>query len=715
MLTCRLWIEFSISFLIALICVPSANGREAKPTDQDASQNAVTSVSIDEIKVVSKKIDELVAAELADHDQRPNASIDDETFLRRIHLDIVGRIPTLNEAQDFLKSKDKHKRAKLIDELLDSRAYVSHQFNYWANILRIKTRLRGGNPGKPYIDFLKGALTSNMKYDALVRELLTASGPALARNNGATGYYLRDLGMPEDNMANTARVFLGTRLECAQCHDHPFDKWTQREFFEMVAFTGGMQTRNRGNAMNSMGSIRNQLKKTDASEKVKQLAANLVRPLTYGVNGGGTGLARLPDSYQYDDGEPNEIVTAKTLFEGEEIVHPTIPVSRNTKKKKRNNNRQRNIIRNAKDIGAREPFADWLTSPDNPRFTMVVANRLWKQTMGLGLIEPVDDITDDTVASNPELMEYLTKQMVEFDYDLKQFYRAIYNSKTYQRECSDADVSDPAKFHFPGPLLRRLTAEQLWDSFLTLAVPDLDARENPRNKVGRYGGDIYEGYEKAKSMSIDEIIAMAEDELEMRKNPKKQQKRNREKMMDASKTKYDALAEKLKSELKGLKQAQARARKQKKFQAVRVIGTKMKDIQTQLRHVPSRVGADMVRASELPSPAPAGHFLREFGQSDREQIENSNAEPAVSQVLSLMNGQIEKRIINNPRTVLMQNMVQADGIANKINVIYLSMLSRRPTRAELQIWKKVAADEGQAGATDLIWTLANTSEFMFVR
>jgi len=714
MMCTRLRIDFSISLLLVFGFLSTAIAREAKPSKQDTKRNTISNVSIADIKVVSEKIDDLVTKRLAANDQRPNASIDDETFLRRIHLDIVGRIPTLTEAQKFLKSRDKNKRAKLIDELLESEGYVSHQFNYWADILRIKTRLQGGNPGKPYIDFLKSALTSNMKYDAMVRELLTSSGPALARNNGATGYYLRDLGMPEDNMANTARIFLGTRLECAQCHDHPFDKWTQREFFEMVAFTGGMQTRNRGNAMNSMGSIRNQLKKSDASEKVKQLAANLVRPLTYGVNGGGTGLARLPDSYQYDDGEPNEIVTAKTLFEHEEIVHPTIPVSRNKKKRKRNN-RQRNTIQNAKDIGAREPFAGWLTSHDNPRFTKVIANRLWKQTMGLGLIEPVDDITDDTVASNPELMDFLTQQMIEFDYDLKQFYRAIYNSKTYQRECSDVDVSDPAKFHFSGPLLRRLTAEQLWDSFLTLAVPELDSRENPRNKVGRYGGDIYEGYEKAKNMSVDEIIAMAEDEIEMRNNPKKRQARNRQKMMDASKTKYDAVAEDLKSELKRLKQAQSRAKKQKRFQAVRMIGSKMKDIQTQLRHVPNRVSADMVRASELPSPAPAGHFLREFGQSDREQIENANAEPAVSQVLSLMNGQIEKRIINNPRTVLMQNMVQADGVANKINVIYLSMLSRRPTRSELKMWKQVAAEEGQAGATDLIWTLANTSEFMFIR
>ena len=122
-----------------------------------------------------------------------------------------------------------------------------------------------------------------------------------------------------------------------------------------------------------------------------------------------------------------------------------------------------------------------------------------------------------------------------------------------------------------------------------------------------------------------------------------------------------------------------------------------------------------MRASELPSPAPPGHFLREFGQSDRETIENANAEPAVNQVLSLMNGTIEKRIISNPRTVLMTNLVAADSPVKKINTVFLSMLSRYPTRDERSTWLAAARADGQEAANDLIWTLANTSEFMFVR
>ena len=248
------------------------------------------------------------------------------------------------------------------------------------------------------------------------------------------------------------------------------------------------------------------------------------------------------------------------MFEHQELVHPTIPVSRNKKKKQRPiNNRRRHEIPNATDIGSRDVFADWLTSPENPRFSMVIANRLWKQTMGLGLIEPLDDITDDTEASNPELLDYLTQQMVSLDYDLKQFYRVIYNSKTYQCESEDVDVADASTYYFPGPLLRRMTAEQLWDSFLTLAVPDLDSRENPRNKMTRYGigSDIYESFEMAQNMSVDDVLKLAEKELAMRNDPAKRRERFKQMMQenDSTKTKYAKHADQLKGELNRLKDA----------------------------------------------------------------------------------------------------------------------------------------------------------------
>jgi hypothetical protein len=166
------------------------------------------------------------------------------------HLDIIGRIPTMQETQAFLQSTDKDKRAKLIDALLASEGYTQHMFHFWADLLRVQSRANGGQgemTSKPYLEHVKRRIRENMPYDAFVRELLTAQGKVW--DNPAIGYYMRDLGMPLDNLSNTTRVFLGTRIECAQCHNHPFDKWTQMQFYQMAAFTFPLETNFTGVAL----------------------------------------------------------------------------------------------------------------------------------------------------------------------------------------------------------------------------------------------------------------------------------------------------------------------------------------------------------------------------------------------------------------------------------------------------------------------------------
>jgi hypothetical protein len=179
----------------------------------------------------TRQIDQLVDKLLAEKNLRPNAPISDAQFLRRVYLAVIGRIPTAEEARAFLDSREAAKRDRLIERLLESEGYVSNFYNYWADILRINTRLgRSGAANEyAYKHWVKESLRSNKPYDRMVYEMVASDG--YVWENGASGYYHRDRGMPLDNMANTVRVFLGTRLECAQCHDHPFDKWKQTDFF----------------------------------------------------------------------------------------------------------------------------------------------------------------------------------------------------------------------------------------------------------------------------------------------------------------------------------------------------------------------------------------------------------------------------------------------------------------------------------------------------
>lgn len=666
--------------------------------NQDVSSTAnIHSATREEIAQISKKIDALVSETLEANGQKWNREIDDETFVRRVHLDIAGRIPTLQESRDFLSSRSKTKREDLIDSLLNSYGFVSNQFNFWADILRARTRMNKV-AGQPYIDFIKDSLEANQPYDEFVRELLVSEGRMMEKDAGATGYYLRDIDMPEDNMSNTVRVFLGTRLECAQCHDHPFDKWTQRDYFEMVAFTGGIKYRN-GDLLKELS--KDDRKKLEALKKESPEQFFKIRRLvgyaSIGVYGSGTGLARLPEGFMGDDGEENEVIVGATMFGDEPLVDAKPPVERKNKRQRKRKSKRPQQIPGAKEVNSRSAYAQWLTSESNSRFATTIANRYWKQAFGLALIEPVDVIDDSTTASNPALMEYLSQLMVDLNFDRKQFLRAIYYSRTYQSQATREDVIDPAKYYFNGPIVRRMSAEQIWDSLMVLTVPKPDRRYEVSSNYRQAAMDtMVEELTDRGEVDIDKWIAFAGGE------------RNGDAMMNEMKQK----SRDLKARLRALNKQIARANRSGNPGLAKKLMLQRASEVAEMKS--SSINGRFRRASELTSPAPAGHFLREFGQSDRDQIENSNRDPAVTQVLSMMNGFVDQTISRDPNSVLMMNVLKADR-KDVIDVIYGSMLSRSPTRNEVRDWTSSFKSNPKDAYIDLIWTLANSNEFIFLK
>ena len=667
-------------------CAP-VDAQESRSSEHVSTTYRAKKASRESIQQISDKIDALVMQQLSDEGLTRNKQTDDFVFVRRVYLDIIGRIPSLKETKAFVSSKKKSKRENLIDELLDSYGRTSRQFNFWADLLRVKSQMGNGLSGQPYVDFVKDSLERNQPYDEFVQELLTASGPNLATGNGEVGYYLRDRNMPEDNMSNTVRIFLGTRLECAQCHDHPYDDWTQRQYFEMVAFTNGVSYRSSNdNALASQKLMKGGKVPGKISTRVKQY----LRSLNMGVSGSGSGVARLPENFLGDDGEDGEIVVAREMFNGEAITDAEIP---KTKRK-----RSRGRIRGSKEIGSREIYAAWLTAPDNPRFATVIANRLWKQAMGIGLIEPVDILEEGVKGSNPELMEYLTKTMIDLDFDMKQFLRAIYLTETYQASAFAKDVPDVTKYNFQGPIVRRMSAEQIWDSLLTLVINETDVRRtNPQ-----YEADTSMQYENLIKMQPQKILQHAIKTVEKRQG-------NRGEAQKKKKT-FKAKQNEFKKRLKAAQNANNTA-------ATRKLLTQQAKFMAKHR----KSQPEFARASELPSPAPAKHFLREFGQSDREVIDNGNLEPSIPQVLSMMNGILEKNVCRDPASVLMQQAVKAGSSKECIETVFLTMLSRKPSRKELQAWRPdfdAAVNQRRQSAmvdtfSDLIWTIANSNEFIF--
>jgi len=593
---------------------------ESKPVDPARLGQALAS---------ARKIDKLVAAGYATHKVEPMPRTTDAQFVRRIYLDIVGTIPTYKQTTAFLASSDPDKRAKLIDELLGSDGYASHFFNYWADILRYRDRLSEDVRGEPYRQWIKRSLAANKPWDEFVSELLTAEG--LIWENPATGYLQRDPGMPLDNVNNTVRIFLGTRIGCAQCHNHPFDKWTQKQFYQTAAFVFPTQTQTYGGDKRFWPDdpgkrLREEYSKIEQEEEDRrqrsyQFDAHLRVNMKI-VNENLGRKVQLPKDYAYSDAKPGDVVPPKTLFGPDVTLSP--------------------------GESPRKAFARWLTGKENPRFALTIANRLWKQVFGIGQIEPVDDMMDSTVAENPELMRFLEAEMKRLDFDMKEYLRILFNTETYQRQACDQELLPGTPYHFPGPILRRMTAEQAWDSFLTLAIAPLEYREPP--------ADLYR-----------EAAA-----CDLSKDPA-------EKILAAH------------AKVGEIDRMRSRTQEKYKYK-----------------------GNLLARASELPAPVPANHFLRMFGQSDRELIAASSTTASVPQVLFMFNGQISHMLLEKNSTIY-NNIVKKKSVGDGVRVVFLTILSREPDAEELALATKEVRSDGPAGYGNVVWSLVNTREFMFIQ
>jgi hypothetical protein len=376
---------------------------------------------------LSARIDARVTAGLAGAEPAPPAS--DEEFLRRIHLDLIGRIPTVTEARTFLDSPAQDKRAKLVDALLASPEYAANAARLWRTVLvpQATTNLQTQYLGVSVEAWVREKLRGGASDAQVVRDLLTARLDYLdwtpqMRANPAPGlspvgfYQANDL-KPETVSAAVSRTFLGLKLECAQCHDHPFDKWTQKQAWETAAFFAGVSPLEPEIKPAPGLALRRSLKVGDTKE---------------------TATAKFLDGKEPTDGDP------------------------------------------------RVAFADWLTRKENPYFARVMANRVWANMFGVGLVDPADDWGPHNPPSHPELLDELAeayaavqplppsggsgvapRRQTEGGFDPKVLIRAIAASGAYQRTSRLTHPSQTDLRKFARMTVKGLSAEQLFDSLAT--------------------------------------------------------------------------------------------------------------------------------------------------------------------------------------------------------------------------------------------------------
>jgi hypothetical protein len=590
---------------------------------------------------------------------------------RRIYLSVAGRIPSYDETTAYLNGESKDQKAMLIDSLLLSPAYDSQMFNWWADLLRLQSRMRGGaqiGAGELYNHWVKEQVALNKPFDQVAYSLVTAEG--YQWEDGAAGYYLRDAGMELDNMSNTTQLFLGTQMVCAQCHNHPFDKWTQQEYYKMAAFTYGIKTR-MGGELNgrirehfskTLKGLSPQQKKRKAQSKdaaaMRKALQEMMRPLQYGAQHTSRKLA-LPHDYQYEDAKPKDSVSPAPIF----------------------GQRLEGIV----DGNKVDLYGKWLTSHENPRFTKVIANRMWKKVFGRGLVEPVDDWRDDTQASIPELLEHLEKLMIRVDFDLREFQRVLLNVKAFGREATNYEVANGQPYYFEGPILSRMSAEQLWDSFVSLSVPYADERIRDQNVIKEKLDRFSEYQQKLEGLEPRIMVSLANKGAKASKQVLSKMDKVQRELREAQEADDRVAVSRLRREY-------GKARNEQRTLFAQLIMGDDFDVRTLYGRGTSANPSDprwkgynsgLMRASEIVTPAPPGHFLREFGQSDREIIENSNKQASVPQALTLLNGVIYGAVFS-PQSPLSKNLSRVDSEEEKINVLFLSILNREPSKEEIR-------------------------------
>jgi len=628
------------------------------------------SLSSKEVKQEAAAIDRILEKAHQKKKVRIPDHLDSGKLARRIYLTVAGRIPSYDETSSYLSNESKEQKAMLIDSLLLSPAYESQMFNWWADLLRLQSRMRGGaqiGAGELYNHWVKEQVALNKPFDQVAYSLITAEG--YQWEDGASGYYLRDAGMELDNMSNTTQLFLGTQMVCAQCHNHPFDKWTQQEYYKMAAFTYGvssrmgrdLQGRIRDHFVKATKGLSLKQRKKKAQSKdaaaMRKALQEMLRPLQYGAQHTARKLT-LPHDYQYEDAKPKDKVSPAPIF-GEPLEDLN----------------EENKI---------DLYGKWLTSHENPRFTKVIANRMWKKVFGRGLVEPVDDWRDDTQPSIPELLEHLEKLMIRVDYDLREFQRVLLNVKAFGREATNYEVANDQPYYFEGPLLSRMSAEQLWDSFVSLAVPYADERvrdpkitEEKLDRFSQYQKKL-ENLEPAKMVSLANKGAKASKQVLARMEEIQLELREAQKADDL------AGAARLRREYGKVRN------EQRTLFAKLIMGDDFDVRSLYGRGTSTKTANDsrwkgysssLMRASEIITPAPPGHFLREFGQSDREIIENSNKQASVPQALTLLNGVIYGAVFS-PQSQLSKNLSRVETDEEKINVLFLSILNRKPSVEE---------------------------------
>jgi hypothetical protein len=670
--------------------------------------------------------------------------IDDTAFLRRVSVDLIGRIPTTEEIAQYEKDSPSLRREKLLERLLKHDRFPERWTVFFADMIRIRSQAEGGPQLLAYVN---RCISEAKPYDEMVRELISTNGRA--DMVPAAGFTLNDAVNPMALAGATAQIFLGVRISCAECHDHPFDDWKQKEFYQLAAFFGQSKRVEKGKERKIIFTTEGDEstvkwppereqppKREDVSPSFPfQMISFKTKP-EY--------IARLESlrkpAAKTDAGKAEALAVLDTLLSGKVDTKPEKVGADVLAESVANAHKLPPVKSIYRESEQRTKLAALITDPSNPYFARAFVNRVWAELVGRGFVEPLDNFSPYNDIRHPQTLQFLAQEFIASGYDFRTLVKMIMLTETYQRGHLPAGASPAqiaaAEESFTATRSRRMLGEVLFDSVATAGHlldykwPDGANRREVKRQVrvtvprpqepvmAEANTPAGTTPKPAKAVVMEEKRTMTAAPYDLEKNASL----DFEALLKPASMKKDDLGVAA-DVLAESKMDLAMNKKADEEEAARMERARLARINERYRleTITEVIDDNPKFASTLrmATPAPAAHFLRVFGQPARDNLgEFRDEAPSLRQELMMLNG---KAIHEASRVGPMEPIYKlitgpAANPEKAVELAYMEILSRRPSKEEQAEAKEIFAVAGAPadGISDLRWALLNSHEFRYL-
>lgn len=670
-------------------------------------------------------LDRLLAEENEGRQVQVAPPVDDLTFLRRVTLDLIGRIPTAEEIKEYLAWPAGERREKLIDKLLADERFADRWTVFFGDMLRIRSNAEGG---AQFMAFVHKALEIGMSYDEMSRRLISANGKP--GRTPEVGFILGDNADPMALAGTTAQVFMGVRIACAQCHDHPFDVWTREQFYGFAAYFGKtrrIESQLTQSVYTTEGDQTTILwPPEDEAKGSERTAMKPAFPFqTVAMTDTPDYIARLEklrvaqEQAQEEPTGPNiDDLLASTDAKVNKASGPADPldvVGEATKERSKID-----ILGDLYKVSQlRSELAAYITSPRNRYFAKALVNRLWADLFGRGFVDPVDDFSEENQPSHPRTLDYLADEFVAGGFDFRNLVKMVVSSEAYQRGrlTGDDTVREAAEDAFTSFRMRRMLAETLFDSIAQAGhLLEYKYPAGANKKVVRQLTRVAVPREGAELDSLTTGDNTASKEM-----PKPMIIGGAYDLESAIEVDFDKLLMK-EDETPDLAAMQAMSKEE--LEAMQMMRDRENNNPTMRyveRYVDFEVDDNPLFSSSLrmASPADPAHFVRIFGQPARQELGDArNDNASMRQALMMLNGKLthEASRVGDFEPVFPLIAGPKANVDAAVGLVYREILTREPSTEEVAEAKEIisAGETPRDGLADLRWVLFNCHEFRFV-